>query len=150
MSRAIQPRSESEQVDPTLENLSPPPTPDSLVTALVKIIPSEAVATYLFLDGALASMALGEHGEVHRWFLPLFIGVSTFVWAGSIAYLMLSESVKGTQLLMSALAFPAWVLATGKCVGLAFPGIPVGLGSIVLALYTFGAGVYAQIRLKRG
>lgn len=114
------------------------PQADNYIDRLLKLIPSETIAMYLFLQGVLKSSELKEGLELNAWLWGLFI-VLAF---GNILYLRKYLGVKDTlQLSILTIAFVIWVTTLGGAFAL-LGGYKDFMGSVLLGLYTFFAPMF--------
>ena len=111
------------------------PQADTYKDRLMKYIPTEVVATWIFLDGIARSAPGPTQAAMLRWtvFLALL--------AGTWLYLLRVQRVtKRQQLAISTLAFAVWVISLGGPFSLLSWYSPV-YGAILLPLYTFAIPV---------
>ncbi len=106
---------------------------DAYMERLLKLIPGETVAMYLFLQGVISSGLSGDDNQLQIW-LWAIIGLLAF---GNIFYLKKYQGVTDfTQILILTLAFFVWILSIGG------PFVYFGwyapfMGSVILGLFTF-------------
>lgn len=110
-------------------------TQDLYFERLLKLIPGETVAVYLFIDGILKS-ALStpeQSGQLQIWLWMIF-GI---LFIGNILYLKRFNQIKDiTQLVILSLAFVVWIFTVGgPFVYLSF--YQPFIGSVILGLFTF-------------
>ena len=119
----------------------PAPPPDRYKDRLVKLIPSEVVAVYLFISGLVAAT---DQTQVPQG--PLLTLVFLVLLALTWPYLSRIAGVSNrTQLAISTVAFAVWVFSLGG----PFPYLmgQLGLryhpiyGGILLPLYTFAVPI---------
>lgn len=111
---------------------------DSYSDRLLKLIPAETVAVYLFVQGILQSALKGEEAQLQAWQWATFV----VLLAGNLLYLWKFHGIKDwLQYLILTLAFAVWVFALGG--PFAFLGFyrPF-MGSLVMVLFTFFAPVF--------
>jgi len=116
-------------------------TADDYTTKIVKLIPGESVALYLFLSGVIAS---ARPHEVDRGPLLTFVFVVLFV--ATLLYLSRVAGVTSRiQLSISAAAFVVWVFSLGgpfiylmPMIGLTYDQL---WGALLLPIFTFVAPI---------
>jgi hypothetical protein len=112
-------------------------TADGYAARIIKLIPSEVVAVYLFLAGIITA---GRPRVEDRG--PLLAVVFVFLLIGTWAYLARVVGVSSRlQLAVSTVAFAVWVFSLGgpfpylmSAVGMVYDPLH---GAILLPLYTF-------------
>lgn len=124
-----------------------PSKPDSYVDQVLKYIPSEIVAAFLFMDGILRSS--GKATVLYFWLIFIFLLAITpfYIWA------VTSEKVESTgaarkpawdQIIISFFSFAVWVFAIGgpfKFLSWYDPAY----GSTSLVLFTFLPPIISKI-----
>lgn len=106
--------------------------PDKYVDRLLKYIPTEVVALYIFLDGAIQGAPPNVPRGIVLW------TVFVLLLAGTWVYLQRVQNVTNrVQLTLSTGAFLVWVFYLGGPFT-HLPGYERFYGSLVLPLYTFG------------
>jgi len=107
----------------------PPEGPDDYKTRLLKYIPGEVVALYIFLDGIVKSSA-----DLPHW---IYWGIFCVGAAGAYLYLLRVAKVeKQVQLIISVVAFCVWAFALGGPFAQLAWYKPV-YGALLLPIYTF-------------
>jgi hypothetical protein len=110
-------------------------TQDGYLERVLKLIPAETVAVYLFLQGVLQSALDGsnEIGQLQAWLWGIFF----VLLVGNILYIRRYLDVTDTaQYLIMTLAYVVWVFTIGgpfQYLSFYQPFI----GSVVLGLFTF-------------
>jgi hypothetical protein len=124
------PSGETEELLSMASTISMPVTgADDYKDRLLKYIPAEVIALYMFLEGIIKSA--GDPSPVIHWAI-FFVGV-----VGTYLYLLRIMKVgKQLQLVISVVAFCVWVLALGG------PFVQLGwykpvYGTLILPIYTF-------------
>jgi hypothetical protein len=117
-------------------------TADNYTSKIVKLIPAEAVALYLFLSGVIVT---ARPIEADRG--PILTFVFLVLLCLTIPYLKRVAGVKnGPQLFISALAFAVWVFSLGGPFIYLLPKVGFRYdplwGAILLPLYTFVTPIF--------
>ncbi len=114
---------------------------DDYTTKIVKLIPSETVALYLFLSGVIAAAKpdVAEQG-------PLLTFVFVVLFLATLLYLRRVAGVKShLQLGISAVAFLVWVFSLGGPFPYLLPMIGLSYdqlwGAVLLPIFTFIAPI---------
>jgi hypothetical protein len=107
---------------------------DAYLERLLKLIPVETVAVYVFIDGILRS-ALGGAGNLSKLRIILWI-VFAVVAVGNLLYLKTAKITAFMQYVVMTAAFVVWILSLGGPFNLCSWYQPY-IGSVVLALFTF-------------
>ena len=104
---------------------------DVYLSKLVKLIPAEAIAAYLTLEGIIRSAA-------NPWLKPILLTIALVIGLiGTPLYLRKFYCIdKRKQLVLSTLAFGVWVFAIGGVFAVMSWYEPY-FGSIVLVAFTF-------------
>jgi hypothetical protein len=111
------------------------PTADTYQDRLLKLIPAEVIATYIFLDGVLRLAPANVPVPMLRWFVFVVLLFGTWF------YLSRVENVtKKHQLAISTIAFALWVFYLGGPFA-SFRWYSPIYGAILLPLYTFGVAI---------
>jgi hypothetical protein len=106
---------------------------DNYLDRLLKLIPAETIAMYLFLEGLLATALANDTGQLRTW-LWIVAGVLAL---GNILYLRQYQSVTDPlQLLFLTIAFFVWLMTIGGPFEY-IQGYQPFMGSVVLGLFTF-------------
>lgn len=111
------------------------PTPDDYKTRLLKSIPADVVAAWVFLDGILSADPLAPDGL--HWAVFAAVLALTPLWTWSMAYEP-GLPTPTLQIVASTLAFAVWAFALGG----PFDDLAwytSSLASVILALYTLAA-----------
>ncbi len=114
---------------------APEARPDTYQDRLLKYIPAEVVATYVFLDGVARTGNNGAGAPSLRWFIFLILLLGTWFYLERV-----QQVRKVQQLIISTIAFAVWVLSLGG------PFTSLGwyspvYGAVLLPLYTFAVPV---------
>ena len=100
---------------------------------LLKLIPGETVAMYLFLQGVIQSGLSGDDSQLKIW-LWAIIG---FLAVGNILYLRKQQKVTDAiQIAILTIAFFIWILSIGGPF-VYFSWYQPFMGSVILGLFTF-------------
>lgn len=130
--------------DPATRTLTTQTTKDDYLARVVKMIPAEVVAVYLFVDGAIkglpvkpeppATAGKGPYFDIVQlsWIFFFVFLVATWAYMHRVA-----KVKKIRQVAESTLAFAVWVFAIGGPFIYWSNWLP-SLGGIAVALYTFG------------
>ena len=114
---------------------------DDYLTRVAKYVPSEVVAFYLFINGAILAAPAGSlPGDRFIWHIGAFL----LCWVATPVYLVRRASAgqpKRLQIVLSSVAFPVWAYAVGGAVFAAY--YTAAMGSILVATFTFVAGLFA-------
>lgn len=111
------------------------PNADTYQDRLLKLIPAEVVATYIFLDGVLRLAPANVPVPILRWFVFVVLLLGTWF------YLSRVENVTKThQLAISTIAFALWVFYLGGPFA-SFRWYSPIYGAVLLPLYTFGVAI---------
>jgi hypothetical protein len=106
---------------------------DAYMERLIKLIPGETVAMYLFLQGVIQSGLSDQEGQLKIW-LWVIIGILA---AGNLFYLKNQQGVTdATQLSILTIAFFVWILSIGGPF-VYFSWYQPFMGSVILGLFTF-------------
>ena len=105
--------------------------PDTYKDRLLKYIPTEVVATYIFVDGIARTATDTVQASMLHWIIFLALLVGTWFYL-----LRVQHVTKRQQLVMSTLAFAVWVLSLGGPFA-SFGWYSPVYGAILLPLYTF-------------
>lgn len=110
-----------------------PGTQDDYVQRLLKLIPAETVAMYLFLEGVTASGLAQEPSQLATWLWAIFgillVGNVLYIWR----VLEVNDPI---QYVILSLAFIVWIFTIGgPFQSLAF--YQPFMGSLALGLFTF-------------
>jgi hypothetical protein len=104
---------------------------DTFTDRLLKYIPAEVVAVYVFVEGIIRQSATPEQQNTIFWtvFIILWVCTPLYLWR-------VQHVTKVIQLIVSFLAFFVWVFALGG------PFVSFGwynpiYGAVLLPLYTF-------------
>ena len=128
---------------PTLNAAKPEPSPrrgkeptiDTYEARLFKLIPSEVVAMYIFLDGVLRSAPANVPAQGIRWFVFVSLLCGTWFYLQRVANVS-----KKSQLTASTIAFAVWVFSLGGPFA-AYSWFSYSYGAVLLPLYTFGVAI---------
>jgi hypothetical protein len=115
---------------------TPAEKPDKYSDRLLKNIPAEVVAVYVFIAGVVGAAG----GTTPRW---LLWGVFAALLLGTPVYLKRVQKVgKPLQLLISTVAFAVWVFSLGTESPFAtLPWYRPVYGAVLLPLYTFAVAI---------
>ncbi len=112
---------------------------DTYASQLIKLLPTETVSLFVFLDGTLASVGAGAGADASTTKV-LFGVVVVALLLGTPAYLWRLQGVRALpQLALSTVGFAIWVLATSRCFAEMFPEVPGVVGAVLVPLFTFAA-----------
>jgi hypothetical protein len=111
------------------------PKADDYQDRLLKLIPTEVVTSYIFLDGLLRSAPANVPASVLRWVVFVALLVATWFYLNRI-----ENVTKRDQLIISTLAFALWVFSLGGPFT-AFHWYSPIYGAVLLPLYTFGVAI---------
>ena len=125
----------------------PLPRPDNYIEQVLKYIPSEIVAAYLFLDGILRSSE--KVTEMFFWVVFLFLLLVTpfYIWSVTSEKAEDTGAVKKPawdQIIVSFCSFAVWVFAIGGPFTYMSWYDPV-YGSTLLVLFTFLPPIVSKI-----
>lgn len=108
-------------------------TEDQYLDRLLKLIPGETVALYIFLQGVIMSALKNNESELQIWLWGIFI----VLIIGNILFLKKFSDISDTsQLVVLTIAFIVWVFTIGGPFSYLNFYKPF-MGSIVLGLFTF-------------
>jgi hypothetical protein len=110
-------------------------TADTYEARLFKLIPSEVVALYIFLDGVLRAAPRNVPAQTIRWLVFALLLCGTWFYLERVA----NVSKKG-QLAASTVAFAVWVFSLGGPF-VDYAWYSYVYGAIALPLYTFGVAI---------
>jgi hypothetical protein len=106
---------------------------DAYMERLLKLIPGETVAMYLFLQGVITSGLSGDDSQLKIWLW----GIIVILAVGNILYLRKQQQVSDfTQILILTIAFFIWILSIGGPF-VYFSWYQPFMGSVILGLFTF-------------
>ena len=106
---------------------------DTYSERLLKLIPAETVAAYMFLDGLLRSALKSQESQLTVWLWAVF----AVIGAGNVLYLKQALKVTSpVQYGIMTAAYAVWVFSIGGPFGLSAWYQPF-MGSVALALFTF-------------
>jgi len=126
--RNIKTKSDNGAAKEAGENRQPEALPDSYYSRLVKLIPAEAVAFYLALDGIASNM---EEKNIILWVI-FFVSV-----AGTWLYIIRYTNVtRFFQQLWTVLAFCIWVFVVGGPFQ-QYEWYDANYGKLLVTAYTF-------------
>jgi hypothetical protein len=127
---------------PSLAAVQPPapkrgkaPSVDTYEARLFKLIPSEVIAMYIFLDGVMRSAPANVPAQAIRWAVFGTLLCGTWFYLERVA-----DVSKKAQLAASTLAFAVWVFSLGGPFA-AYPWYSYIYGAVLLPLYTFGVAI---------
>ncbi len=112
-------------------------TADLYVDRLIKYIPAEAVACYVFVSGVIARLERAGVRHVIGWSVLVLFCVLTgwYLWR-------VQKVRKVQQLAISVLSFIVWAFALGGPFTF-FPWYDPLYGEILLPLFTFTAAIWS-------
>lgn len=106
-------------------------TQDGYLERLLKLIPAETVAVYLFLDGVLRS-ALVSDPTLNTWLWAVF----GLIAVGNILYWKRTGVLDAKQFVVLTVAYGVWIFTIGgPFTALSF--YKPFMGSVLLGLFTF-------------
>lgn len=126
----------------------PFPRPDNYIEQVLKYIPSEIVAAYLFAEGILKS--IDRAAEAASWIVFAFLLLVTpfYIWATTTEKPDKEETARKAaawdQIIISFLSFGVWVFAIGGPFAFLSWYNPV-YGSVLLVLFTFLPPIITKI-----
>ncbi len=110
-----------------------PGTEDAYLERLLKLIPAETVAVYLFLQGVLQSALSEQEGQLQAWLWGVFL----VLLVGNVFYIRRFHDVTDpVQYVILSLGFIVWVLTLGGPFAFLSFYQPF-MGSVILGLFTF-------------
>jgi len=116
-----------------LEKTQPQENADKYLDRLLKLIPGETVALYLFLQGVLNSGLADNPGQFSIWLWSTVVILAV----GNVLYLRRFQNITDpTQIVILTVAFFIWLFAIGGPFAL-FGWYQPFMGSVVLGLFTF-------------
>lgn len=111
---------------------------DAFLERLLKLIPAETIAVYLFLQGILQSALANQEAQLQVW---LWV-VSAVLLVGNILYVRRFHNVTDLlQYVILSLAFVVWVVTLGGPFQFLDFWQPF-MGSVILGLFTFFVPVF--------
>jgi hypothetical protein len=111
------------------------PKADNYQDRLLKLIPTEVIATYIAVDGVLKSAPSNVPALLLRW--VVFVALLFATWF----YLERIENVnKRQQLAISTIAFAVWVFSLGGPFS-NYQWYSSIYGAVLLPIYTFGVAI---------
>jgi len=118
---------------PKSRNLGEAGTRDGYMERLLKLIPGETVAMYLFLQGVIQSGLDGETNQLIIWLWAII----AILALGNIFYLKKYQGVTdNVQILILTIAFFVWIMTIGGPF-VYFDWYQAFMGSVILGLFTF-------------
>ena len=117
-----------------------PGTEDVYHERLLKLIPGEVVALYLFLQGVLLSALSGpgQEGQLKVWLWAVF----AIILVGNIFYLKKFNKVTDfVQILILSLAFIIWIFTIGGPFRL-MDFYQEFMGAVALGIFTFFVPIF--------
>lgn len=116
---------------------------DALKNRMLKLIPSEIIATYTFTRGVIPE---AQRPEVRGWTL---MGVTVLLALLTIPTLSKLYGVQNPrQIAFSMVSFVVWVASIGDVVTQLIPGYQGWMGALLLALWSFAVAVLASNYLE--
>lgn len=109
-----------------------PGTEDGYLDRLLKLLPAETVAAYLFVDGVVKT-ALKDQPDALRLWLWIVFGI---IALGNVLYWRKSGVKDTLQFVLLTLAFAVWVFTIGGPFAQVAWYQPF-MGSVILGLFTF-------------
>lgn len=108
---------------------------DDYSTRLLKYIPAEVVAVYVFVEGIIRQSADAPSIQTLLWIVFGFIFILTpfYLWR-------VQKVQKWVQLLVSTIAFAVWVFSMGGPFASLIWYKPI-YGAVLLPLFTFAVGI---------
>jgi hypothetical protein len=106
---------------------------DDYSTRLLKYIPAEVVAIYVFIDSIIKQSAAPDAGLMWIVFVVMVILTALYIWR-------VQKVEKWAQVLICTLAFAVWVFSLGGPFALLAWYKPI-YGAVLLPLFTFAVGV---------
>jgi hypothetical protein len=106
-------------------------TQDGYLERLLKLIPTETVAAYLFLDGVIRSSLKGDP-SLNAWLWAIF----ALIAVGNILYWRKTGVTHFVQYILLTIAFVVWIFTIGGPFAQE-PWYKPFMGSVILGLFTF-------------
>ena len=111
---------------------------DDYIAKVVKLIPSEVIATYTAVYNLISSLP-------KNWWHNVYWGNAIFFWIATPCVLWLIGKKEGklpsvVTLVISTLAFGVWGYAVSGSLVIGDPGFQPALAGIVLIMFTFVVG----------
>ncbi len=117
---------------PTSRDIGEAGTRDGYMERLLKLIPGETVAMYLFLQGVIQS-GLDQTEELKIWLWAIV----AILAVGNVFYLQKYQGVTHTpQIIILTIAFFVWIMTIGGPFAY-FSWYKPFMGSVILGLFTF-------------
>ncbi len=106
---------------------------DAYMERLLKLIPGETVAMYLFLQGVINSGLSGDVSQLKIWLWAIIVILAV----GNIFYLRQQQKVTDPpQIIILTIAFFIWIMSIGGPF-VYFNWYQPFMGSVILGLFTF-------------
>jgi hypothetical protein len=111
------------------------PTADDFNSRVMKYIPAEVVAVYVFVDAIIKQSADLESMSVLMWitFIAIFVMTPLYLWK-------VQKVAKWVQIVICTVAFAVWVFSLGGPFAALSWYEPI-YGAVLLPLFTFAAGI---------
>ena len=108
---------------------------DDYSTRLLKYIPAEVVAVYVFVEGLIKQSSDTSSIQTLLWivFVATFILTPLYLWR-------VQKVQKWVQLVVSTIAFAVWVFSLGGPFAM-LAWYKAIYGAVLLPLFTFAAGI---------
>lgn len=108
---------------------------DDYSTRLLKYIPAEVVAVYVFVEGLVKQSSDTSSIQTLLWivFVAIFFMTPLYLWR-------VQKVQKWIQLVVSTIAFAVWVFSLGGPFAVLAWYKPI-YGAVLLPLFTFAAGI---------
>jgi len=135
-SKDIKRFNESGRISRVPADSSVPAAKDEYLDRLLKYIPAEIVALYVFVLGIMQKLSGTGEAKVIQWIV--FAVFCAFTW---IYLCRIVKVTKVQQLIISVVAFVVWVFALGGPFALYSCYNPV-YGEILLPVFTFGIALW--------
>jgi hypothetical protein len=109
-----------------------PGTQDEYLDRLLKLIPGETVAAYLFVVGVIQTALKAQPGTLGLWLWIVFVVIAV----GNFFYWKRAKVTDPTQYILLTAAYVVWVFTIGGPFATTSWYQPF-MGSVVLGLFTF-------------
>lgn len=118
--------------DAAVRGVGTPGTQDEYLDRLLKLIPGETVAAYLFVGGVIETALKGQASALGLWLWIVF----AVIGIGNFFYWKRANVTDPAQFVLLTLAYAVWVFTIGgpfETTGWYQPF----MGSVILGLFTF-------------
>jgi hypothetical protein len=118
--------------DPAVRAAGAPGTQDEYLDRLLKLIPGETVAAYLFVVGVIQTALKGQPSALSIWLWIVF----AVIGVGNFFYWKRAKVTDPTQYVVLTAAYVVWVFTIGGPFATMEWYQPF-MGSVILGLFTF-------------